>query len=90
MHVCGEISGRLTAEERISGRLASSERIRGSLTVPIRILPDTYEGSYEVTPGPEEQVLATADRWLTEDITVKPIPSNYGLITTDGSIITVS
>lgn len=90
MHVYGELSGRLTAGERISGRLAAEERIRGSLTIPSRILPEEYEGSYDVTPGPEEQILATANRWLTEDITVQPIPDNYGLITWDGSIITVS
>ena len=90
MHVYGELSGRLTPEERISGRLTANERIRGSLTIPVRILPEEYEGSYEATPGPEVQILATADRWLTEDIKIQPIPSNYGLIAWDGSVITVS
>lgn len=90
MHVHGELTGRLTAGEKISGRLAAADRVRGSLTIPARILPEEYEGSYDVTPGPEEKVLATANRWLTEDIMVQPIPDNYGLITWDGSTITVS
>ena len=49
-----------------------------------------YGGSYEVTPGGEAQRLPTASRMLEQDIVVKPVPSNYGLITWDGSTITVS
>lgn len=49
-----------------------------------------YEGGYEVTPTEELQVLQTASRALAQDITVNPIPSNYGLITYDGVSITVS
>lgn len=90
MHVYGEISGRLTAEARLSGRITPQQRIRGDITVPARILPEEYEGSYEVTPGPDAQILETADRWLTQDIVINPIPNNYGLITWDGSVITVS
>ena len=51
---------------------------------------DPYEGDYEITPSAEVQVLATNQKRMTGNITVNPIPSNYGLITTDGSIITVS
>ena len=50
----------------------------------------TYEGPTEVTPSSVEQVLLTKNYRMTEHIKVKPIPSNYGLITWDGSIITVS
>lgn len=49
-----------------------------------------YEGSYSVTPGAEEQVLATKNLRCTDDITIAPIPNNYGLITWDGSTLTVS
>lgn len=49
-----------------------------------------YEGTYEVTPSSSAQVLPTAFHKLLGDITVKPIPSNYGLITWNGSTITVS
>ena len=36
-------------------------------------LPD-YEGSYEVTPKLEEQVLPTKNRSMTDDLTVKEVP----------------
>lgn len=49
-----------------------------------------YAGPSEVTPSGDEQVLATAGQLMTEDITVHKIPSNYGLITWNGSVLTVS
>ena len=51
---------------------------------------DPYEGGYTVTPGPEAVVLATNNKRMTDNITVNPIPNNYGLITWNGSTITVS
>ena len=49
-----------------------------------------YEGSYEVTPSAEAQVLHTNNLRMTDDVTIAPIPNNYGLITWNGSVITVS
>ena len=49
-----------------------------------------YEGSYTVVPGATAQVLSTERKSMLHDVTVAPIPSNYGLITWDGSVITVS
>lgn len=49
-----------------------------------------YTGEYEVIPGTEEQILSTSGRTLAQDITIAAIPNNYGLITWDGSTLTVS
>ena len=49
-----------------------------------------YHGSYMVTPSSETQILNTDTLILDGNITINPIPSNYGLITWDGSTITVS
>ena len=51
---------------------------------------DPYEGAYNVTPSAETQVLSTKYLRMTDDITINPIPNNYGLITWDGSTLTVS
>ena len=51
---------------------------------------DPYEGSYTITPTAETQSIPTAGKILTQNLTVNPIPSNYGLITWSGSILTVS
>ena len=52
-------------------------------------LPD-YTGPTTVTPSSNAQTLSTAGTSLNSDITVNPIPSNYGLVTWNGSVITVS
>ena len=49
-----------------------------------------YQGAYTITPSNQAQTLPTAGASLAQDITVEPIPSNYGLITWNGSVITVS
>lgn len=51
---------------------------------------DVYEGSYEVTPTREGFTLPTIGLRMAEDLRVAPIPSNYGLVTWDGSTLTVS
>lgn len=49
-----------------------------------------YTGPYEVTPTRETQVLGTAGRRMASDVTIAPIPQNYGLITWNGATLTVS
>ena len=50
----------------------------------------TYTGEYEITPSAETQTLNTAGLRLTRNVTVNPIPQNYGLITWNGAFLTVS
>ena len=56
----------------------------------VNIGADKYEGSYEWTPSAETQTIPINGLEAKADIVIKPIPNNYGLITYDGSIITVS
>ena len=51
---------------------------------------ETYDGPYEFTPTQETQTAQTTDKVLLENIIIHPIPQNYGLITWNGSVITVS
>ncbi len=50
----------------------------------------TYTGETNITPSTSEQVLVTAEKVVTRNIVINPIPSNYGLITWNGSTLTVS
>ena len=61
-----------------------------SMDQVVKVFPDVYDGDYEVTPSAETQTLSTKNRTMVNDITINPIPSNYGLITWNGSTITVS
>lgn len=51
---------------------------------------EAYIGEYEVTPSFETQTLDTTGKRMTRPVVVNPIPSNYGLITWNGSFLTVS
>ena len=90
MHVYGEIIGSLSPGATISGELSGSGTVEGSLTVPQYVYPPEYGGPYEVTPSASAQTLETESLYLTGNITINPIPSNYGLITWNGSTLTVS
>lgn len=90
MNVYGEIRGHLSSPATIRGALATAPTISGDLTIPKTLMPDIYEGPFAVTPSAQAQVLDTAEKYLTDSIIVGPIPNNYGLITWDGSVITVS
>lgn len=49
-----------------------------------------YEGEYRITPSAEAQTIPVHGFRFEQDITIDPIPSNYGLITWDGATLTVS
>lgn len=63
-------------------------------TVDIRSISSVgavpYDGPYEVVPSGVAQVLGTDGKMMNGDLVVAPIPSNYGLVTWDGSVLTVS
>ena len=90
MHVYGELSGVLTPGATISGQLSAPKTLQGQLTVPNYILPPAYSGPYEVTPSSETQTLDTDSLYMRGNVVINPVPSNYGLITWDGSSLTVS
>lgn len=77
---------RFTAEMRGSPeRFAADFR---SLQTVVDV--DDYTGEYEVTPSAEAQTLQTNGLRMLGNVTINPIPSNYGLITWDGITLTVS
>ena len=49
-----------------------------------------YDGPYEATPSSETQTFQTENKKMEQNFVVNPIPSYYGLITWNGSVITVS
>lgn len=51
---------------------------------------DFWTGPTTFTPSAETQVFETNGYTMPTDIVVNPIPSNYGLITWNGSTLTVS
>lgn len=73
----------------ISGSISGMQSIAGELSIVGGIVP-VYHGEYNVTPSAETQTLPTEGMMLRRNVVIAPIPSNYGLITWNGSILTVS
>lgn len=90
MKVYGKLVGKLSKPGEIKGKLSKKHTLSGKLTVPLTVSPPNFQGPYEVTPTQSTQVLNTEGLCTKRDIVVKPIPNNYGLITYNGSTITVS
>ena len=62
----------------------------GMSMVLVTGMPEHYAGPYSFTPGDEAQTIGIKDKMADENITIGPIPSNYGKITWNGSVLTVS
>jgi hypothetical protein len=87
--VHGDIKGSLSAPSSIVGKLSAPATIEGDLSIPSSVSA-IYTGAYEFTPTRETQVININHKEALRNITINPIPQNYGLITYNGSIITVS
>lgn len=82
-----EIHGQRGGTIRIGGSARQPEiEIAGSGGVPV----PTYDGPYEFTPSAEEQRAVIHGKKAAQDIVIHPIPQNYGLVTYNGSIITIT
>lgn len=63
------------------------------LNAETHIVVDTttiYDGAYEWTPTGSAQIIEIENKKALGPITINPIPNNYGLITWNGSTLTVS
>ena len=83
LHVEETASASLHAEESATIALG----VGGSMYA---VGPPYYEGSYDIVPSSEAQTIHIDGMRAAHDLIIEPIPSNYGLITWDGSTITVS
>lgn len=55
-----------------------------------KIVADEFEGAYEYTPSSEAQTIPIAQKKAVRNITINPIPQNYGLITWNGAFLHIS
>lgn len=83
-----KLGARITSEDSISGSIAGGVSLGARIEKGGGASP--YSGDYTVTPSAQAQTLETGGHVLLSNITVEAIPSNYGLITWNGSTITVS
>lgn len=75
--------------QSLTGTLSAIGVMTGRLTVPEVVGPEKYNGPYAVTPGEEEQVLQTAGLQMRNNVTVAPVPANYGRLEYNGIFLRV-
>ena len=51
---------------------------------------ESYTDSYMITPTQSTQVLFTNNKYMKDNLIINPIPKNYGLVTWNGSYLTIS
>lgn len=90
-----EIFDLVLEEEPTYTMSVASDQEKITLELDMAIEPQTpeidpYDGPYEVTPTEDIQTLATDGKRMKDNVIVKPIPSNYGRITWNGAVLTVS
>ena len=49
----------------------------------------SYEGTYSVTPTTSTQTMGTANKRMTADFEIDPIPTDYGQVSQSGSVLTI-
>ena len=84
------IGGNCSLTNSISGDCSLTNMVDGQSGVFMPVYPDSYTGDYVVTPSAETQVLPTHHLAMAQDVIINPIPNNYGLITWNGSTLTIS
>ena len=86
------LKGSLSGAGGLSGSLSGKGvNMSGSVTPHYDAGPvEPYDGPYEFTPTNTTQTIPIRDKQAMANITIKPIPNNYGLITWNGSTLTVS
>lgn len=87
--VKAKISGG-TVKARATGGTVKARAALGQTVVQYVGEANPYTGEYNVTPGDNDQTLRTKGKYMTEDVTVQKIPSNYGKISWNGMVLTVS
>ena len=86
------LDGELSLNLNIDGEMSLDLHMDGEAGTVIKVtehdLP-VYTGQTEVTPSEETQTLQTANRTVLQNITVNPIPENYGRLLWTGNTLTV-
>ena len=93
MHEKIVIGGRISLDLKVDGSVSTSltvDGVEGTLIANEEHGREPYTGAYEAIPSAVVQIIPTKDKVMTADFKVKPIPSNYGLISWNGSELTVS
>ena len=82
------LHGYLSQVSNMGAKLSQQAALSGYITIGGG--GEYFPGPYDYTPTGSAQVLETKGKTMKENLTIAPVPSNYGLITWNGAFLTVS
>lgn len=84
---------KLTVQTDETARLGVDSPEAVELNAETHIVVDTttiYDGAYEWTPTDSVQLIEIENKKALGQIKINPIPQNYGLVTWNGSTLTIT
>ena len=90
MNTIMQINMAVDVEPSLNFNVDIEPSLNFDVDMAIHIDGTPYTGQTTVIPSALQQTLQTAGTLLLQNITIEPIPSNYGLITWNGATLTVS
>ena len=75
----------------VPAKISSNEQtVNCEVSTSIVQMAEDYIGDYNLIPTNEQTILQTKGHIMKDNITIEPIPKNYGLITWNGSVLTIT
>lgn len=82
--------GTIQGVGQLTGTLSAAGGMSAVMILPDIVPVPSYDGDYEFTPSQETQVVRIGGFQARTDITINPIPHNYGLVEWNGSYLRIS
>ena len=79
----------IASKKSLKGSITTKEKISGFVNVGGMIRQESYDGSYEVTPTIEQQILQTKNKTMVNDLTIKSIPYSESDNSAGGITVTI-
>lgn len=87
---CKSLNLIIEDQEGFDLSIGEPEAYEFSIGEVIHLGGEQYTGSYEWTPSRARQIIPISGKQASANIVINPIPNNYGLVTYNGSTITIT
>lgn len=85
------LDGTCTLSNALDGSCSLTSQLDGVVDKVIEVqTSEYYTGDYVITPSSETVTLPTEQLMMSANVVINPVPSQYGLISWNGSTLTVS
>lgn len=86
-----KLVGVIKTRSTLTGAIDTSALLTGQVNVcgVVKMELDWYEGSYEVKPTSDQQILPTKQKTLSDNLIIKPIPYVESANSAGGTTVTI-